>query len=470
MKNHDDTSWLSMYLNETQNMMHRPRFLERAELCERFERWKSSVLNNNFDGDKLLRPILIMSGTKGMSLLDAPVDIVNVYSSEFFPRYLSSHEGQALIWDCHFWDFYSFFFYFSFNLLEYSHLYKEKPKEHLQVDLEKTRKILTSMMLLFLTHRNEKDPMMSYVLAKKYKEEYPFFPDYNNGFGIKGEEDIIYQNAEELLNKFGILWHTDIAKQFIYCHEVAHQKMRTQGTEKDFAFEAVISFCELVHFLYKSDAEKIVEKHGNQSLMNDEFYFQIIEDLIDRNNDKLLEEICCDAIAIEQIYIDLTDMFDDLDKVLFALGTLSYLSMFMQWLSNTETRWKTIHKALADDHSGKIVSFSELENSLLKQNNIINSRHRLAWSYAGFVLETKYGVTGIGKYDISNNWLLPHFQSIMNDAISGPLNVSVFNEMAILEKSDITIKELVTKKNEFIGWTDLKSVGEDYLSYFWLTP
>lgn len=457
----DIPTWLSKILN-CQNYMNEPRLLEQSDLQERFDYWHLKILTSNFVGDECIRPILTLREDRGFGLYDAPIYHMNVYSSAIYPKYFVGKKGQALIWDSHFWDLYSFFFLFAFDILEYGHIYRVKPKIELENDLCKTGKLLTSMMMLILSHRFESDPNMSLLLAKKYSEQYPQFLKYDSaktGFSLKQTPNSVVNSAEDIIENMGVCWHLKIVKQFVYCHEIIHMKMRVQGSERYLAYEQTLSFCNLLLELEKSNVaahNKISSTFGSEKEQH--IFLGLLEDIINRKNDSFLEELYCDAFSIMLVYEELAEASKDKQRIFFELSTLGYLSMFLQWINNTELRWKKIHTFLINDNNGMFVSLDVLSTDLLQTNMEIGMRVMLSWAFAGAMIEDKYGVEGVGALCRIKSELLSQFHPLLSEVSHGKLNVDIFGEYIPLKKEKNSIAELKKMRDKYIGWTDLRGV------------
>lgn len=419
--------YMLKYVENNFHCLDVPRLLERPDISGQFVDWDAYVRKKHF-----VRPIIILKEYEEYGKhFDSPLFCLNIYSSNIYPHYVVCSKGQSIVWDSHYWDLFGFFIMITSNVIFFKQKYTGVWKTKAKKDFAKTRNCLNSLMLLYLTHRYESNPYLSYIFADIYKRRYPQIPVYDHTFAISNNKRV-YCNPEEYLKSIGLLWVSDFAKEFVFLHECTHVKMRTQPSERKIECDAIRKYCELFNLYSEMN---IVD--------NSNYIKHLVYEIYDKNNTALAEEIFCDVNAIINLYEDVVDKSGNTTEAMLAVN---YLLSFQYWLKIADTQWNILTNILKTPlpESGLRKKARNLEYEYM----VANARQNIVWSIVNHKTN--------GKINYSHNildweWFSNKF---LLNATCYSLIEEIMSEYRKVQNESKTPGVLREERNKLIGWKD----------------
>lgn len=446
------------YVKNSRSHLLNPRTLENPNFSDQFGDWYDAVLNEDHPDDY---PILIFPEDflRARNLVNnMPVITKNIFSSHVYPQHAICEYGHFIIWDSHFWDLYSFWLVTILNLTIVKGIYIDgtKTAEEAKNDYTKTQRNLMSIMLLFLTSRFEKSPLLSYVIAEKYYNDYRFIPQYNQPYSLSAEKTM---TVEDYLKGSKLNMFLDYAKQFVYSHEVTHIKLRTQTVERQIAFEQVKNFCKVT-----IDVKDIVKELGI-STPNDEIVCNFAHLVLNEKSDDLIEEIFCDYNAMLISCKKIINETGNEDSAALFILAVKYVSLFLQWLDNSEMMWlfcADVFNVQSEENKSiklrKQIEMDKKYNKMVKDMERINARNIFATTMLCNKLNLNPTSDECGfssQFEtLSSNWFNNNILPMFYATYEGPFIMKTLEKMKDIKKSNISIAEMKRKRNFFIGWEE----------------
>ena len=199
---------------------------------------------------------------------------------------------------------------------------------------------LKSLQLLFLSSRFDRVPALSRFLAEEYKKLSHKIPSHNEN------DDII-----ETLKRSGHFEKFNMCRIFGYCHEIAHIAIKQNNTlawtVKNFVVKNCNSNIELCEFIKPLEQLLNKEKHGIDSKKLD-LQIKIFKQVLDNKDGAILDEMCCDVIALYTISTYLDIQGKNHRQIADDLGNISLFFLFTWWLASNERFWDTLRKIYED--------------------------------------------------------------------------------------------------------------------------
>lgn len=421
------SEYMLNYVEDNFHCLDVPRLLERTDISGQFGDWDDYVRKKHF-----VRPVIILKDDKGYGKhYDSPLFCLNIYSSNIYPHYVVCNKGQSIVWDSHYWDLFGFFIMVTSGVIFFKENYSSVWKTKAKKDFEKTMDCLNSLMLLYLIHRYESDPFLSYILADIYKHRYPQIPAYDHTFVISADKKE-YCNPEEYLNDIGLLWVSDFAKEFVFLHECTHVKMRTQPSERKIECETISKYCELFNLCSEIN---IVD--------NIDYIKHLVYEICNKNNTALAEEIFCDINAITNLYEDVTDKSGNTTKAMLAVD---YLLSFQYWLKIADAKWNFLTNILKNPslESAPRNKVRDLECEYM----IANARQNIVWS---IVNHKTNGKINCSKNILDWEWFANKF---LINSTCFDLIEEIISKYRKIQNESKTPEIWRQKRNKFIGWKD----------------
>lgn len=419
--------YMSKYIVNNFRCLEVPRLLERANISNCFGDWDASVRKKT-----LVRPVFIFKGDGGYGKhYDSPLPFLNIYSSNIYPHYVVCDKGQAIVWDSHYWDLFSFFLMVTSDIIFFREKYDSVWNAKKSIDFLKTKNLLNSLMLLYLTHRYESDPVLSYLIAEMYSQSYSSIPAYNLTFALPDNKKV-YCNAEEYLDYHKLLWITNFAKQFVCLHECTHVKMRTQPSERKIECQRIVNYCNLFNLYNNIDVTK-----------NSDCNKHFITEICDRNNIGLAEEVFCDINALTLLYEAAVNESLDTTK---AMLSADYLLSFQYWLKIIDAQWKTLTNVLKEPLTE--ASLRKIAPNLEREYMLANARQNIAWSIFNFEAKGK-----IDPYERNLDWEWFTNIFLTNDDCYDMID-SIMIKYRRIKGDSKHSKVWREDRNKLIGWKD----------------
>ena len=449
------------YVKKSRRHLLYPRATETPKISDKFGEWYDSVINSAWK-DKEDYPVLVLKEDFKAAqhfMANKPVFIDNIFSAHIYPQHAICEQGHFIIWDSHFWDLYSFWLVSVLDLtLNYEHYAGGiKTSSEMKVDYARTKRNLTGLMLVFLTSRFDKSPLLSYVVAERYSNEYAnAIPQYNQPYSLSSEETI---TVVDYLEKTGLDLFFDYAKQFVFLHESTHIKLRTQTSERGQAFEKVKNYCKAVIGLNELAAELNISKP--QDIIITDFANRVLK----QKDDELIEEIYCDYNATVNACQRIIDETGSEKVATMFLLAAKYMSLFLQWLDSSEKMWLLCSEALDAENEPnekkkvqKQIKADKKSREVLSKMDLINARNIFSFSMACNTLKIsphKDAEILSSQFEMfSTKWFNEEFLPLLYAAYSGSFVMETLKRMEKIKQSKIPVSELIRKRNEFIGWEE----------------
>ena|GEM_PF-5712359 len=400
--------YMVQYVSDNFNSPKVSRMLERVEISTQFNKWDYWVRKKHFN-----RPVFIFKDDDYNHHYDTPIAFINIYSSNIYPHYVVSDKGQAIIWDSHYWDLFGFFIMCISDIIFYKNKYNNEWGFRKETDFAKTKRVLNSLMLLFLTHKKENDPVLSYLIAEMYSKKYSSIPDYSHTFALPNNTKE-YCNPEEYLSDIGLLWVSDFAKQFVFLHECTHVKMRTQPSEKRIECENIVNICKSFKF------DKKVDEFINSEICS-------------AKNTNFAEEIFYDFNSINLIKESSAEESFNVDKAMLAVN---YLQLFQCWLKITDVQWKILTEVSKTTLTKE--RLHKISTSLEKEYMFANTRQGIVRAMANYE-------------SLDWGWFANNF--LTNDDCYGMID-EIMDRYREINKESKSAIEWRNERNSLIGWDD----------------
>jgi len=449
------------YVNKSRRHLLNPRTIEKPKISDQFGEWYDSVINSAWKDNDFYPVLILPEDFKSAQhfMAEKPVIIENIFSAHIYPQHAICDHGHFIMWDSHLWDLYNFWIVSVLDLTNNCELYTTgiKTTAEAKADYSKRQRNYTGIMLLFLANRFDKFPFLSYVIAEKYSNEYAIStPRYNQPYSMSAGRTVM---IEDFLEITGLDLFVDYAKQFVFLHESTHIKLRTQTSEREQAFEQVKNYCKAVISLNEL-AEKI-----NASKSQDEIITDFANGVLKQKNNELIEEIYCDYNAMVNAGKRIVDETGNNEIVKMFLLAVRYISLFLQWLDNSEKQWLLCSEvADAENEKNKRmkvqkqIKVDKKFSEVLRDMDLINARNIFSFSMACDTLDIDLhddaGTLSSQFEMFTSKWFNDEFLPLLYAAYSEPFVMGTLKKMEKVKRSKIPYSEIARKRNEFIGWEE----------------
>lgn len=395
------------YLRQTCHLLKNPRLQESSAIHHEFQKLANYILGGDFD---------------------EPIFVLDCYTTEVYPRYIHLSNYNVIAWDNHFWDIYGRFLFMYFT---YKHVRDGLPQAF-YVNYYK------SMLLIYLANRFENYPAFARYLAEEYSKMDLKFPPYNE-----------YEDINDILDKTGHLPEFNVSKIFGFCHEVAHVAYYKKNALSKEIQKQVINYCEIIiHFVELSrKVDSLVGKNSNDE--NAGIFLDIAQKLLENSDGKILEEVCCDIIAIYVLSQYFEEVGMRVEDICTSLSSVHYFLLCVHWLSTSEDFWKGLCEVVTNIQNDD--AFINPENPYYNLGDKITDEYAVRINFAFAFCSDKLGL----KFDSS--WVQQEF--FENGFISVLMSARGFDVMdVVLNKTKAAKTDYAhavshqKKKNNLIGW------------------
>ena len=449
------------YVKKSRRHLLNPRTIEVPKISDQFGKWYDSVINSAWK-DKVDYPVLVLKEDFKAAqhfMANKPVIFENIFSAHIYPQHAICDHGHFIIWDSHFWDLYSFWLVSALDLTMNYEIYTTgiKTISEAKTDYEKRQNNFKGIMLLFLASRFDNSPLLSYVIAEKYSNEYDkFTPRYNQPYSMGAGKTV---TVEDYLEMTSLYHFSDYAKQFVFLHESTHIKLRTQTSERKIAFERVKNYCKTIVDL-NNIAEKLDISESQDKIIN-----SFANKVLKQKDNELIEEIYCDYNAMVNACRRIIDETGSEKKALLFLLSVSYISLFLQWLDSSEKEWLLCAEILDAENEQnekkkiyKQIKVDKKSREVSKEMDLINARKIFSFSMACDTLKIypneSEGILASQFEMFTTDWFNDKFLPLLYATYSGPFVMETLRRMEKIKQSKIPLSELTKKRNEFIGWEE----------------
>lgn len=396
------------YLEQTCHSLKNPRLQETPEIYQQFQVLANYILGGDFS---------------------EPIFVLDCYTTEVYPRYVQMSDCNFMAWDNHFWDIYGRFLFMYFTYINVGNLI---PQDFF-VNYYK------SMLLLFLTNRFEKQPAFSYYIAEEYSKMDMKFPPYDE-----------YEDINDILDKVGHQQEFNIARIFGFCHEISHVAFRKKNDLSKAIQKQVIEYCKLYKELIALETEIDSILGTKNDKKDDDRPRKIIEKLLNNSDVKLLEEICCDIMALFVLCRYFKNEYNMSDEQISAnLSIIHYFLLCSSWLSSSEDFWnglKEVYTNIENDNA-----FVDSTNPYFNLGDKITDEYAVRTSFTFSFCKEKMEMN-LDDSLVRENLFNSGFVSMLEKARGMDVIDIVLNKTKTAKTDYAHAVAHQKKKNVLIGW------------------
>lgn len=395
------------YLAQAYHHLKNPRLREASVIHRQFQKLAYYILGGDFD---------------------EPIFVVDCYTTEVYPRYIHFLDNNMIAWDNHFWDIYGRFLFMYFT---YKNIGDNLPQDF-YVNYYK------SMLLIYLANRCESYPAFSRYLAEEYSKMDMKFPPYNE-----------YEDINDILDNVGHLSEFNVSKIFGFCHEVAHIAYRKKNALSKAIHEQVINFCKITIQIEELDREidAILDKQSNDEK---DQWLDIAQRVLSNSDGKILEEVCCDVIAI---YV-LSKYFEEEanmspEEISMSLSSVHYFLLCAHWLSTSEEFWKGLYEVTVNRENDD--AFVNPQNPYYDYGTKISNEYAVRINFAFSLCNNVLGF----KFDnscVQHEFVKNGFVSMLYNSRGYDVMDKILNRTKVAKTDYAHAVSHQKKKNQLIGW------------------
>ncbi|MBD5537557.1 MAG: hypothetical protein HDQ99_18245 [Lachnospiraceae bacterium] len=396
------------YLAQSCHRLKNPRLQETPEIHRQFQTLADYILGGDFN---------------------EPIFVLDCYTTEVYPRYIQLSDCNFMAWDNHFWDIFGRFLFMYFTYINVGRL---MPKDFF-VNYYK------SMLLIFLANRCEKYPAFSRYLAEEYSKMDMKFPPYDE-----------YEDINDILEKVGHHQEFNISRIFGFCHEISHVAFRKKNTLSQLIQEQVITYCESVVEIMELGRKVDALLGGERDEEQEGRIEDIAQKLLANSDAKLLEEICCDIMAlfVLSMYFE-KECGMTQEQIGTSLSTIHYFLACTSWLSSSEEFWNGLREVYTNIENDN--AFIDPDNPFYDLGNKITDEHAVRTSFIFGFCKDKMGIK------LDDSWVHKElndsgFIAILEEARGIDVMDRVLNKTKAAKTDYVHAIAHQKKKNHLIGW------------------
>ena len=357
------------------------------------------------------------------------VPLFEVYTSQVYPRTILLDGRDCVLWDNQFWRLFGHFINLFFS-------YQCNPQN------DNNLMYLKSLQLLFLSSRFDRVPALSRFIAEEYKCLDHRIPSHNES------DDII-----NTLKQNGHFEEFHMGRIFGYCHEIAHIAIKHNNTLAWTIKNVVINYCksfiELCE-LQKQLSQLLDEKKPGSDSGSSEWEYIISKQVLDNKDGAILDEMCCDIIALYTISTYLDIQGKNNHQISNFLGHISLFFLFTWWLASNERFWDVLRKIYEDPIAN--------DDALVDENNLYyrfgdkiteELSVRINFSFGVFSNYSKIPIDNIrGKQNLQ----FQAFITFMNKANGYDILNRVLSRYSVSKKDFTSKMRHQHKRDKILGW------------------
>ena len=344
-----------------------------------------------------------------------------VYSSEVYPRYIRLDENDYIIWDNHFWYLYKYFLWIYSSYID------------LQLSKEKCIFYCKSLLFLFLSSRFERIPSLSRYIAEEYKKLKIKVPQYDR-----------HEDSTNILTNKGYLNVKELGYMFGYCHEVAHIAFKEKNQLSNTVKSKVMNYCEECIRLYNISKSL---GDGNPNLEN---IYSISKLLVENNDRKILEEICCDIIAMYTITTHLEIQGADKKEIADKIACIDYFLFFIWWISSAEQYWAAMRMVYLNP-SANDCAFVDEKSPFYNFGDRVNKELAVRSNFT-YNFFAKFSKISIQERRVIGKLLYGGFYDILKESQGFDVIEKVLTKYSRSRKDFNSGLNHICKKNRLVGW------------------
>ncbi|MBP3615711.1 MAG: hypothetical protein J6J27_02255 [Alphaproteobacteria bacterium] len=396
------------YLARTCHSLKNPRLEETPAIHRQFQTLADYILGGDFN---------------------EPIFVFDCYTTEVYPRYIQLSDCNFMAWDNHFWDIYGRFLFMYFTYINVGSL---MPQEFF-INYYK------SMLLIFLANRCEKYPAFSRYLAEEYSKMDMKFPPYDE-----------HEDINDILDKVGHQQEFNISRMFGFCHEISHVAFRKKNAFSQTVQEQVVIYCESVVKIIELSREVDTLLGRKSDEEQNERMLDITKKLLANSDKKLLEEICCDIMALFVLYKYFEEECGmEQEQIGVCLSTVHYFLVCTSWLSSSEDFWNGLREVYTNIENDN--AFVDPDNPFYNLGDKITDEYAVRTSFVFSFCKDKMDIK------LDDSWVHEELNSsgfiamleqargidVMDRVLNRTKNAKTDYTHAIAHQK---------KKNQLIGW------------------
>ena len=357
------------------------------------------------------------------------IPLFEVYTSQVYPRTILLDGQDCVLWDNQFWRLFGHFInlFFSFQC---------NPQN------DNNLMYLKSLQLLFLSSRFDRVPALSRFIAEEYKCLDRRIPSHN-------ESD----NIINTLKQNGHFEEFNMGRIFGYCHEIAHIAIKRNNTLAWTIKNVAINYCKSFIELYKLQKQLNqlldVEKTG-PDLENLKWNFIISKQVFDNKDDAILDEMCCDIIALYTISTYLEIQGKNNHQIADSLGYISLFFLFTWWLASNERFWEVLRKIYEDPIANDDALVDE-NNQYYRFGNKITEELSVRINFS-FGVFSNYSKIPIDNIRGQQNLQFQAFITLMDKANGYDILNRVLSRYSASKKDFTSKMRHQHKRDKILGW------------------
>ena len=357
------------------------------------------------------------------------IPLFDVYTSQVYPRTILLDGQDCILWDNHFWRLFGHFIDLFFS-------YQSDPRN------DNNLMYLKSLQLLFLSSRFDRVPALSRFIAEEYKCLDHRIPSHN-------ESD----NIINTLKQSGHFEEFNIGRIFGYCHEIAHIAIKRNNTLAGTVKNVVINYCKTfikLCELHKQGNQFLDKEKPGRDLESLNLRFKIPQQVLDNKDGAVLEEMCCDIIALYTISAYLDIQGKNKYQIAEILGHVSLFFLFTWWLASNEHYWDMLRK-IYEDPIANDDAFVDESNPYYRFGDKITEELsvRVNFSFGVFADYSKVPINNIRKRE---NVQIQAFIPLMNKANGCDIWDQVLPRYSASKKDFTSKMRHQHKRDKMVGW------------------
>lgn len=396
------------YLVRVCHSLKNPRLKEEPAIYRQFQKLAHYILGGDFD---------------------EPIFVLDCYTTEVYPRYVQCSDCNFMAWDNHFWDIYGRFLFMYFTYINVGCFMSKE----FFVNYYK------SMLLIFLANRCEKYPAFSRYLAEEYSKMDMKFPPYNE-----------HEDVNDILDKVGHLQEFNISRIFGFCHEIAHVAFRKKNALSQEVQKQVVSYSETFMKIIELKRKVYILVGKKSDDEQEKRMLDITKKLLDNSDKKLLEEICCDIMAL----FVLSKYFEEecsmtQEQIGASLSTIHYFLVCTSWLSSSEEFWNGLREVYTNIENDN--AFVDPHNPFYNLGNKITDKCAVRTSFSFLFCKD------ILKIKLDDSWVREELNSsgfitMLEEARGIDVMDRVLYKTKCAKTDYVHAIAHQKKKNQLIGW------------------
>ena len=179
-------------------------------------------------------------------------------------------------------------------------------------------------------------------------------------------------------------------------------------------------------------------------------FLDIARRLLTNSDGKILEEVCCDIIAmciLFQYFQDEAGM--SLEEACSSLSSVHYFLLCVHWLSTSEVFWKSLYEVTTNVQNDE--AFVDPKSPYYNLGNTISDEYAVRINFTFVFCRDKLGMKS-DNYRVQQEFMENGFTSLLSDSIGVDIMDVVLNKTKVAKTDYVHAIAHQKKKNKLIGW------------------